>query len=300
MTRILFAALILLSATAAPADDAPAEATLAATLSDPRIKESSGLALGRRNPAAFWTVNDSGGGPFVFAFDGKGRTLARLEITGAANFDWEDIASGPDETGKPALFVADIGDNLLIRPEVQVYQIEEPALDTAAAPAELPVAKHRNLRATYPDGRHNAESLLCHPVTGRLFIITKTNEGRCGVYAFPHPLRTDVIMTLESVAAFTLQPEPRAGKRAVDNCMATGACFSPDAARIVVSTYSSLYQWTVGPAQTLAQTFAQKPTRIVQPLLIQCEAVCFDPAGAHVWITSEQLPTPLWQIPARP
>lgn len=296
MARSALAFLIILCSSGALAEDAPSKATLVAKLADARINESSGLAIGRRNPGIFWTLNDSGGGPFVFAFDDKGSTRARFEISGVANFDWEDIASGPDAEGKPSLFLGDIGDNLFIRPEVQVYQIEEPALESAAPSAEFKISQFKNLRASYPDGRHNAESLLCHPQTGRLFIITKNNDGQCGVYAFPSTLRTDIIMKLESVASFQIPTVARPGKRPIDNCMSTGACFSPDATRIVVSTYSSLYQWTLGPVQTLAEAFAQQPLRIVQPLLLQNEAVCYSADGKSLWITSERLPTPLYRI----
>ena len=300
MTRAALAFLITLSATVGCAEDIQSKATLVTKLSDTRINESSGLAIGRRNPGIFWTVNDSGGGPFVFALDEKGDTKARFEITGATNFDWEDIASGPDAEGNPSLFLADIGDNLLIRPEVWIYQIEEPALNSALKSGELKVTQFKTLRASYPDGHHDAESLLCHPQTGRLFIITKTIDGKCRMYAFPVALRTDIVMELEPVADFQFQPLNRPGKRAIDNCMATGACFAPDGTRIVVSTYSSLYEWNVGPLQTLADAFAQKPIRIVPPLLPQSEAVCYSADGKSLWITSERLPTPLWRIEAKP
>ena len=297
MTKATLAFLIALCATTAVAEDVIWKATLAAKLADARINESSGLAIGLRNPGILWTVNDSGGGPFVFAIDDKGNTRARYEIEGCANFDWEDIASGYDAEGKPSLFIGDIGDNLLIRSELEIYQIEEPVLDPAAAPlAENKVTLGKKLRASYPDGRHNAESLLCHPLTGRLFVITKTDAGECGVYAFPEKLQADTCMALESVAHFQLPPLNRPGKRAIDNCMSTGACFSPDATHLIVSTYSSLYQWTISPKQTLADVFAQKPLRIVQPLLIQCEAVCFSMDGKHLWLSSEHLPTPLYRI----
>lgn len=299
MLRRPLTALILLCAMASSAEDATSKATLVAKLADTRINESSGLAMGKRNPGIFWTLNDSGGGPYVFAFDEKGVTRARLEIAGAANFDWEDIAGGPDSSGAPCLFLGDIGDNFGIRPEIQVYQIEEPVIDANSDGNELKITQVRTLRAAYPDGRHNAESLLCHPKTGRLFIITKTNDGVCGVYAFPEQLRTDVIMKLEAQGQFKIPPVSRKGKRPIDNCMSTGACFSPDASRLVVSTYCSLYEWSIGPAQTLSDAFARTPFRIVPPLLPQCEAICFSGDGKSLWITSERLPTPLYRIEPR-
>lgn len=269
----------------------------AAILHDPRINESSGLAIGIRNPSVFWTLNDSGGGPYLFAFNGKGKTVARFEIARAFNFDWEDVACGPDSTGKPALFLGDIGDNFACRPEVTIYQVEEPAVDAdAATPAERKLEGARALRAIYPDGRHNAESLLSHPKSGRLFIITKRDDGRCGVYAFPEKLAPEGCMILEKTAEFRLDRVARPGKRPVDNCMATGACFSPDASRLVVSTYSSLYEWTIGPGQNLAEALVSPPLRIIPPLTAQMEAVCYDPNGAALWFTSEKLPAPLYRV----
>lgn len=296
MSRHLFSFVSFLCAASLFAGDAQWKATLVAKLADTRINESSGLALSQRTPGIFWTLNDSGGGPYIFAIDEKGETRTRCEIAGGANFDWEDIASGHDEQGKPALFIGDVGDNLLIRSQLEIYQIEEPALDSTKAPSETTVKLSRKLSAAYPDGRHNAESLLCHPKTGRLYVITKTDNGHCGVYAFPEKLQTDLCMTLESVATFDISPIARSGKRPIDNCMSTSACFSPDGRQIVLSTYSSLYEWTIDSAKTLAEAFAEKPLRIVQPLLPQCEAVCFSADGKSLWITSERLPTPLYQI----
>ncbi len=295
------AAALLLAFSRAWAADLAVKAELAATLQDPRINESSGLALGIRNPSVFWTVNDSGGGPFLFAFNEKGQTLARLEIEGAANFDWEDIASGRDASGKPCLFIGDIGDNLMCRARIEIYQIEEPQIDTTAGqPAEKKLSGITVLKASYPDTCHNAESLLCHPQTGRLLIITKTDHGGCDVYALPEKLDAAEVMTMTKVAGFQLPPLARSGKRPIDNCMSTAASFSRDGGRIALSTYCSIYVWAVEPAASLADSlaaaFAKKPQRIVQPLTRQNEAVCFSADGGHLWMTSEKAPAPLYKI----
>lgn len=301
--RLLLLACLLPPLSSALAADVPAKAELAATLQDARINESSGLALGLRNPDVFWTVNDSGGGPFLFAFDDKGQTLARFEITGAANFDWEDIAAGRDASGKPCLFIGDIGDNLMCRARIEIYQIEEPQLDTAAEqPAERKVSEVTVLKAAYPDTCHNAESLLCHPQTGRLLIITKTDHGGCGVYALPEKLDAAAVMPMTKVTEFRLPQLARSGKRAIDNCMSTAASFSRDGGRIALSTYCSIYIWAVPPAESLAESlaaaFAKQPQRIAQPLTRQNEAVCFSPDGRHLWMTSEKAPAPLYKITA--
>ncbi|OYW74587.1 MAG: hypothetical protein B7Z37_17175 [Verrucomicrobia bacterium 12-59-8] len=268
-----------------------------AILEDKRIKESSGLALGVRDPAIFWTVNDSGGEPCVFAIDRSGKTRAKVRVRDAANFDWEDIASGKDEQGTPTLFIGDIGDNLFIRSTIQVYQIPEPEINAVGLPvAETETAAPQIWRANYPDGRRNAESLLVHPQTRRLYILTKTDDGKCALYAFPQPLQPKVSMVLEKVADLAFPALIRVGKRPHDNCMTTGACFAPDGSRMVVSTYSSLYEWLLPKNIPLAEALQQGPARLEPELLRQTEAVCYDSDSLTLWLTSEHLPTPLLRV----
>src|SRR6185503_2192860 len=64
-----------------------------AKIATPAINESSGLVASRTNPGAYWTHNDSGDGPFIYAFDTRGQSLGTFRVNGATNRDWEDIAS---------------------------------------------------------------------------------------------------------------------------------------------------------------------------------------------------------------
>lgn len=280
-----------------PEQPVPSASKQITVLEDKRIKESSGLALGERDPSIFWTINDSGGEPCVFAIDRNGKTRAKVRVRDAANFDWEDIAAGKDEKGAPALFIGDIGDNLFIRPTIQVYQIPEPEVNAPGQPvAETETDAPQMWRANYPDGNHNAESLLVHPQTNRLYILTKSEEGKCALYAFPQPLQPKVSMVLEKVVDLVFPKLIRAGKRPHDNCMATGACFAPDGSRMVVATYSSLYEWQLPPDKPLASALQQPPVRIEPQLLRQVEGVCYDSDSFTLWLTSEHLPTPLLQV----
>src|ERR1700754_1858165 len=83
---------------------------IAMNLSDPRITESSGLAVSPRHPGILYTHNDSGGSNVIYAIGPDGRTRASLTLSGARNRDWEAISIGRDGAGS-AIFVADIGDN---------------------------------------------------------------------------------------------------------------------------------------------------------------------------------------------
>lgn len=268
-----------------------------AVLEDTRLKECSGLCRSLRTPEVFWTLNDSGGEPCVYAVDCAGKTRAKVRLPEAVNFDWEDIASGRDGNGEPLLFIGDIGDNFRLRPTIQVYQITEPAVAAVGdTVAEKLSSVPKVWRASYPDGKHNAESLLIHPLTRRIYILTKSEDGRSALYVFPEKLQEDQVMTLEKVAALDFPTLIRAGKRPRDNCMATSACFSPDGARMVAATYSSLYEWSLPKDTALEQALLQPSIRLEPPLLRQLEAVCYDGDSVTLWITSEHLPTPLFRI----
>jgi hypothetical protein len=103
-----------------------------ATIANPSVTESSGLTASRTLPGAYWTHNDSGDGPFIYAFNTRGESLAVFRVTGANARDWEDIASGPGpQPNRPYLYIGDIGDNNAKRADIVIYRIPEPDLKTA-------------------------------------------------------------------------------------------------------------------------------------------------------------------------
>lgn len=279
-----------------PEKAAPSTSERVAVLEDKRLKESSGLALGMRDRLIFWTLNDSGGDPCVFAIDRSGKTRAKVRVREAANFDWEDLASGKDDQASPVLFIGDIGDNFQMRPTIQVYQIPEPEIVATDKPVAETESSAHIWRAHYPDGKHNAESLMAHPQTNRLYILTKSEDGKSALYAFPQPLQEKVSMPLEKIINLTFPTLIRPGKRPHDNCMTTAACFSPDGSRMIVATYSSLYEWKLEKDQPLAEALKQAPIRIEPELLRQVEGVCYDTDNLTLWLTSEHLPTPLLRV----
>src|SRR4051794_11565392 len=59
-----------------------------ATITDPDLTESSGVAASHRYPGSYWTHNDSGDGPRVFLFDFAGIVRAKLTVAGAGAVDW--------------------------------------------------------------------------------------------------------------------------------------------------------------------------------------------------------------------
>jgi hypothetical protein len=187
----------------------------------PQLSEGSGLALSRRVPGRLWTHNDSGQ-PALVALDSRGAVTGQLRVSGAKVEDWEAVAVGPCGTGS-CIYIGDIGDNEARRRRITVYRVPEPdgASGTAAADA---------FHATYPDGAHDAETLLV--ADGRLYIVTKGETGPVALYRFPAQLQTGTAMKLERVGDASLKAD--------ENSRITDGSVSPDDQWIALRSRSAL------------------------------------------------------------
>ena len=188
------------------------------------LTEASGIAASRRAPGRLWAHNDSGQ-PVLFALDAGGAVTRRMPVPGARVEDWEAVAVGPCPAGS-CIHVADIGDNDAERRRITIYRIPEPA----GTGDELPAAEV--FHATYPDGAHDAETLLVTP-DGRLFVVTKGDTGPVALYAFPRELRTHATVRLERVGE-PGAPKPRDGERITDGSV------SPDGRWVVLRSTRAL------------------------------------------------------------
>jgi hypothetical protein len=176
---------------------------------DPQIVESSGLAVvGGR----VITTNDSGDTGRVFTVDpSTGETVGTTSYDAQAT-DVEALA--PDGHGN--VWVGDIGDNLESRSTVRVTLV--PAGSPGAGAVDVD-----SYDLAYPDGAHDAETLLCDPTTGRLYVATKEVLGGT-LYAAPRTLDPEGDNRLEPVG--DVLP------------IATDGTFLADGTRLVVRNYA--------------------------------------------------------------
>jgi hypothetical protein len=179
MVLLLAAVFLAIVPTVAGAED-----TVVFTIKDARITESSGLAVDPEG-SLYWTVNDSGdrGVAYGIGLDG--------EVQGTLNFraqpqDVEAVAVHEDR-----LYVADIGDNNRERDSIRVYFFKNPRANGLTV-------TYYAYDFRYPDGSHNAETLLVDD-SGRLFIVTKGRKA--SIYEAPLRPRREGINELERVGA---------------------------------------------------------------------------------------------------
>ncbi|WP_405811489.1 esterase-like activity of phytase family protein [Streptomyces sp. NBC_01520] len=251
------ALLFLAGAVPAVADDGDgADRTF--TIEDPRIKESSGLAASRIHPGVYWTHNDSDDGPYVYAVDSRtGKTVATITLRGVGEpRDVEAISIGPDGN----LYVGDIGDNLDGSwDHVWIYRFPEPKklADATVQATQFDVK--------YADGARNAEALMVHPKTGRVYVASKNEDGG-GLYEGPAKLTTGGANVFRRVGEVP---------------WVTDGAFSPDGKDLVLRSYFSTRGYAFEDGRLGADY------RVSVPLQGQSESVTFTADGSAMMFGSE-------------
>ncbi len=178
----LLALSVLPPAATAGSSDSTASSVVVRTMTDPRIVESSGLARSHFNDTRLWTHNDSGGGSTIYAIGRTGKTTATYRLANARAWDWEAMASARRQ-GVNYLFVGEIGDNHTRKDSIFVYRVREPR------PSAPNGTLHpRGYEFRYPDGAHDAETLLVQPGSMRIYVVSKVKGGSGHIYMAPkHP-----------------------------------------------------------------------------------------------------------------
>jgi len=222
---------------------------------NPRLTESSGVAVSRAHPGVLWTHNDSGDGPYLYATDLRGRDRGFLRVPGAEAFDWEDIALGPcplrSARARACLYLADTGDNLEVRPSVTVYAVPEPEPPTGPGDTLRTTGAPAILRLRYPDGSHDVEAIYVSPRDSALYLVSKgRSAGGIRLYRVDRAKWAGGggrgVATAALVQTVDIRPHAEAGR------WVTGAAVRPDGRVVAIRTYSEIYLFRVGGGGRLA------------------------------------------------
>ena len=221
---------------------------VAITLQAPaELTENSAATLSVAQPGVFFTINDSGHQPLLFAFDSTGASRGVWRITGASNQDWEAASTGPCSVGgsdaapfaQACVYIGETGDNNAKRSTRSIYRVREPAAEVAGYRGELAPAK---LVYRYPDQPHDVEAMYV-AANGDLYLITKrqlrdaTRRRRpalvfklpSSAWSAPAPVTATLVDSLPIVPG-------SAPLRQI-----TDAALSPDARYVAVRTYAQVY-----------------------------------------------------------
>lgn len=222
-----------------------------------RINEASGM-VASFDGQILWLVNDSGGDPSVYGIREDGSLVTELRLRGATNTDWEDLAYHP---ATRTIYVADIGDNAARRSSIRLYTVQEPATLQGQVMDVTPTVRD----LVYPDGPRDAETLLCDPRTGTLYIVSK-RERRNRLYEVPQ--HGDTLRFVTDLPFY----------------LATGGDVAADGSSVLVKNYQYVYHWDRRDDESVAEAMRRTPQRVHYMPEVQGESICFahDDTGYYV------------------
>ncbi|MEH6793432.1 MAG: hypothetical protein V7694_04775 [Rhodococcus sp. (in: high G+C Gram-positive bacteria)] len=247
------------------ASAAPSENETYCRPTDPGLAELSGLTS---IDGVLYAIGDSGADDRV-AVLGAGCAVERWIDVPVDPYDVEDLSSYDG-----SLWLADIGDNQMRRDTVALTR-----MDPTTGVGEL-------YRLTYPDGAHDAETLLIEP-GGRPVIVTKELSGVSGVYVpagdesvtdLPGPGPTP--MRKVGDMAFTATDTVGGPPFVIGSILATGGAVSGDVA--AVRTYTDAYLFRSSDGDIASALVDPAAPRAVVPLpdQPQGEALVFTDDGS--------------------
>jgi hypothetical protein len=237
------------------------------------VTDASGLAVSAKNPGIFWTHNDSGGDPFLYAVNTNGLPLAMYDISADSLVDFEDMAIGPGPSANtPYLYLGDIGVGglgTLTRQSVRIFRAAEPQVPSSLALGIQSLAPVERFTLTYPDGSYDADTMIVDPITGDIFIGAK-QTGATRIYrASLAGAQDGANVRLELVATTTLGT--------------SGGTISADGSRIILRNERKARLWFRCPGESVGTALARDSETIpLVPTAFETngEAIAFLPDGS--------------------
>ena len=250
-------------------------------LSSPLLKEVSGVAVSQIHNNILYVHNDSGDSSRFFAITPQGKLVTtyyfKAKYNGLAGvLDCEDIAVGAGPVkGQAYVYLADIGDNFAWRPSIQVYRFKEPALKQNADTLNADM-----LTLTYPDGRHDAETIMIDPLAKQLYIISK-REDSVGIYSCTLNFKNNTNTILQKQGKLHVENNHK------KNWIVSGA-ISQDGSQVLLKSLEHVYYWKRQGNEPIYTTLQRAPK--MQTAFIshgQEEGISFSPDGNGYYITAE-------------
>ncbi|MFT4088911.1 MAG: hypothetical protein QM658_17490 [Gordonia sp. (in: high G+C Gram-positive bacteria)] len=260
---VLVAALVDRSDAAIPAAS-QADAVEVCRVSDPRVTEASGMVVSAIHQDLAYLINDSGSDAEVFAV--RVSTGAVVGVTTVETSSWWDpeaMTLGADGT----LWIADTGDNDLVRKQPSLLRIDEPGEgDHRVAATVYPIA--------LPDGADDIESVAFDPADGSFLLVAKRIAAG-PIYRVGPDLTSDAL----NPATITDWSGP---------LMATDASMTPDGTTLLIRNYLTVVALD-------ASTGEERWSRTL-PDQDQGETLAVEPSGESFLVGSEGVDQAIYRL----
>lgn len=266
----------------------------------PAIPEMSGIVKSRTYPGVYWVHNDSGDTARIWPIHLDGKVVKPpfetdfwvdepvpnkdmwkgIEILGAHNVDWEDIAIDGD-----TLYISDLGNNGNARRDLGVYVVPEPNPEAVASTRAL-----KFLPIRYPDQKtfpastwhYDCEAIFIRD--HRLYVITKHRKD--GQYLVPE----DSADLYRLDTSFTDRPNvlTKVDSRSGLGGWVTAADLSPNGRTLAVlcnAPQASIWFFDLSRS---GGAFLNAPSkRVLLKNAKQAEGICFE-SDTNVIVNNEQ------------
>lgn len=262
------------------------------------VNEMSGL-VSSTYPGVFWTLNDSGDQPRIWAIRPDGTVVlptwntriyqgapvegkseyGGIGIGGAANHDWEEIVRDGDR-----LWICDLGNNGNARRDLAIYEVVEPnpyEVMESFSVTRIPVAYED--QAEFPSAQKmQFDCEAAFVVRGQFFAITKHRTARPSskpdVSANLYQLQSKVPGKVNSLVKVDSVPDLGG--------WVTGASVSPDGKTLAVLCQAPIASiWLFSTEKK--QVFQSKARRVILKNAKQCEAIAFE-SNDSLLVNNEQ------------
>ncbi|MGD9136417.1 MAG: hypothetical protein PVH42_06630 [Desulfobacterales bacterium] len=270
------------------------DARLTGRLGDNRLVECSGMDTSLASDDLIWAINDNGHGPFIYAMRFDGRSMGRVLVVGAQNRDWEGIDTFLWQ-GRPMILIADFGDNRERYDTHTLYVVEEPELEDDPFGESSSVTLAWRIVFSYPDRKHDAESVFVDATDAKIFVLTKRDNPPL-LFELPlkpagHPIVAKKVAAVKHIPAPS--EEDMLHKYGKYSSQPTSLDISPDGRQAVVLTYKHAYVFNRKSNDSWAVALTKYPETLLLPHprdrsdFRQREAICFADGGEALLITSE-------------
>jgi hypothetical protein len=273
------------------------------------LGEMSGIVRSERYPGVWWVHNDSGAGPRLFALDSAGKVLVPtrsrkrfhgekaitgsrpwpgVEIAGARNVDWEDLA-----LDKGTIYLADLGNNNNARRNLGIYVFKEPdphRADRTRNLSFLPV--HFPEQKAFPAKKWHFDCESIFIDRGRIYLLTKHRNTNAD-----HSLVTGTnLYRLDT--RHTDRPNPLKLIDSHPDLLPTAADLSPDGRRLAVLSLMAvhIFERPEKGDRWLTGRVSRHPLPVF--LTQQAEGLCWDDSQT-LRITNEQRGIFLLHLPSQ-
>ncbi|MFI6517439.1 hypothetical protein ACIBF1_17920 [Spirillospora sp. NPDC050679] len=187
--RVAGAVVVVVGMVPAPALAAPAPAvtvapSLAFRVSNVRVTSVSAVAPGVAHPDVWWTVGTVDGRARLLALGRDGLVQGVFGVSGLpTGRRWDSLTVVRNGSGAASLLLGSMAEGR--RGSLSLYEVSEPMI----VRSRMLVAQEHRVR--YPDGGHEAGTLLADPRKKRVYIVTRTARAAT-IFALPAVLGAGV------------------------------------------------------------------------------------------------------------